>query len=124
MTSAVPKSPTTARNWLINPTAIANTSRLDPLEYLDYTDSITGSSPSTPPPLVSPSLLIPLEGEVFATTLPTPGPSRQIGHRNTSSQYREVLEKLDHASIQDEQMLSSFKRESNRRKANHNVYIS
>jgi hypothetical protein len=109
MTSAGIQSPTTAiSSNPIVPTRYS--SPLDPVTYLE----IPGFRTATPPPLVSPSLLIPLKQEAIATT-PAPSPtgtSRFPGHKDTASQYQEVLEKLEHATLQDKQMLSSFKRQS------------
>jgi hypothetical protein len=82
------------------------------ITYQSHNQPITktsGSSPSTTPPLVSPSLLVPLHEGYYATSSTT-GLQSPIGYRNTASQYDQVLEKLEHANLEDEQMLSSFKR--------------
>lgn len=111
MTSAFIESTTTIPTFTtIDPAPYS--SPLDPLTYLDT----PGSQILSPPPLVSPSLLIPLDEEALATTSPSSltGEPRYTGHHDTASQYQEVLEKLEHATLQDKQMLSSFKRESSR----------
>ena len=94
---------------IVRPEDIVITSHIHPFIISNQANTTTSSSPATTPPLVSPSLLVPLQ----SSTKPSPsGPIRQVGFKDTASQYNQVLEKLESANIQDEQMLSSFKRMS------------
>jgi hypothetical protein len=94
---------------IVRPEDIAITSQLHPFIVSNQVNKTTSSSPATTPPLVSPSLLVPLKSSAKPSSS---GPIRQVGFKDTASQYNQVLEKLESANIQDEQMLSSFKRMS------------
>jgi hypothetical protein len=94
---------------IVRPEDIVITSQIHPFIISNLDNSTTASSPATTPPLVSPSLLVPLKSSAKPSAS---SPIRQIGFRDTASQYNQVLEKLESANIQDEQMLSSFKRMS------------
>jgi hypothetical protein len=94
---------------IVRPEDIAITSQIHPFIISNQANTTTSSSPATTPPLISPSLLVPLKS---STKPSSSGPIRQVGFKDTASQYNQVLEKLESANIQDEQMLSSFKRMS------------
>jgi len=92
---------------VVRPEDIAITSQIHPFIISNQANNTSSSSPATTPPLVSPSLLVPLKSSPKPASS---GPIRQVGFNDTASQYNQVLEKLESANIQDKQMLSSFKR--------------
>jgi hypothetical protein len=83
-------------------------------------NSITSSSGGNTP-LISPSLLIPLsdspprpvkQNGVYNTSLSVPvNTTQRYDTEATDRDYKEALARLDHATLSDDQMLSSFKRE-------------
>lgn len=104
------------------PSYLANTDRLAPPDLRsDFSEG--SSSSSILPPQISPSLLIPLRdtpasplspasnaGE--STTKAISGSTSLQDKQLNESQYQLALDRLEQANLQDTQMLSSFKRES------------
>lgn len=120
----LPIPPDRIYTGLAPPSYSLKTNRLAPSSLSDYSVASSSSS-SILPPLLSPSVLIPLRDCQPTPTPPSPaspvsdssndhatGSSRRQTEKHTDNHYQQALERLEQANLQDEQMLSSFKRES------------